>query len=170
MSQLNCKNFSISLHALKAMLQRNISVDEVVEVANNGEIIAEYVNDKPFPSFLMLQYISGRPIHIVIAKEFKTANCIVVTCYHPDSELWDVTFTKKYNDMECIICKVGRTKNGKTNFTIEKNGAFLIYKDVDADICDNCGEAYFSIETSRKIEQLSAEAVKKGTELEVVRF
>jgi hypothetical protein len=95
MSQLNCKDFSISLHALKAMIQRNILVDDVVEVANNGEIIAEYLNDKPYPSFLMLHYIKGRPIHIVIAKESETANCIVVTCYQPDLELWDATFTKK---------------------------------------------------------------------------
>lgn len=72
--------------------------------------------------------------------------------------------------MECIICKIGRTEKGKANFTLEKNGAFLIYKDVDANICDNCGEAYFSIETSRKIEQLSNDALKKGAELEVVRF
>jgi YgiT-type zinc finger domain-containing protein len=72
--------------------------------------------------------------------------------------------------MECVICKVGRTKKGKTNFTLEKNGAFLIYKDVEADVCDNCGEAYFSIETSRKIEQLSTEAVNKGAELEVLKF
>jgi hypothetical protein len=36
------------------MLQRNIPVDEVVEVANNGEIIAEYVNGKACPGFLML--------------------------------------------------------------------------------------------------------------------
>ena len=95
MSHLNCKDFTISLHALKAMLRRSISVDEVVEVANNGEIIAEYLNDKPHPSFLILQYINGRPIHIVIAKESETANCIVVTCYHPNPGLWDVTFTKK---------------------------------------------------------------------------
>lgn len=72
--------------------------------------------------------------------------------------------------MECVICKVGKTKKGKTNFTLEKNGAFLIYKDVDADVCDNCGETYFSVETSRKIERLSTEAVEKGAELEVVRL
>ena len=72
--------------------------------------------------------------------------------------------------MDCVICKVGKTEKGKANFTLEKNGTFLIYKNVDADVCDNCGEAYFSIETSRKIERLSTEAVNKGTELEVVKF
>ena len=72
--------------------------------------------------------------------------------------------------MDCVICKMGKTKKGKTSFTIEKNGAFLIYKDVEAEICDNCGEAYFSIATSKKIERLSEEAVSKGTELEVVKF
>ena len=72
--------------------------------------------------------------------------------------------------MDCVICKVGETKKGKANFSLEKNGTFLIYKNVDADVCDNCGEAYFSVETSRKIEQLSSEAVSKGAELEVVKF
>ncbi len=72
--------------------------------------------------------------------------------------------------MDCVICKIGRTLKGKTNFTLEKNVAFLIYKDVEADICDNCGEAYFSIETSKKIKVLSKEAVKKGAELEVIRL
>lgn len=72
--------------------------------------------------------------------------------------------------MVCVICKMGRTQKGKTNFTLEKNGAFLIYKDVEADICDNCGEAYFSIETSKKIQDLSDEAIKKGAELEVIRL
>lgn len=72
--------------------------------------------------------------------------------------------------MDCVICKMGRTQKGKTNFILEKDGSFFIYKDVEADICDNCGEAYFSIEISRKIETLSNEAMKKGTELEVVKL
>ncbi|MDB5245639.1 MAG: hypothetical protein JWQ40_33 [Segetibacter sp.] len=53
--------------------------------------------------------------------------------------------------MDWVICKTGKTRKGKTSFTLEKNGAFLIYKDVEADICDNCGPAYFSIETSKKL-------------------
>lgn len=72
--------------------------------------------------------------------------------------------------MDCVICKMGETQKGKTSFTLEKNGAFFIYKDVEADVCDNCGEAYFSIETSRKIETLSNDAAKKGAELEVIKL
>ena len=53
--------------------------------------------------------------------------------------------------MDCVICKMGKTHKGKTNFTLEKNGAFLIYKDVEADICDNCGEPYFSAKQVKKL-------------------
>ena len=95
MSQLICNNFSISMHALKAMTKRNILVDEVLEVANVGEIIAKYLEDKPYPSYLMLHYINRRPIHIVVAKDNETGNCIIITCYEPEPTLWNVTFTKK---------------------------------------------------------------------------
>jgi hypothetical protein len=38
------------------MFERNIS-DEVVEkVIKNGKIIKEYLDDKPYPSFLILGY------------------------------------------------------------------------------------------------------------------
>jgi hypothetical protein len=38
------------------MFERNIS-DEVVEkVIKNGKIIEEYLDDKPYPSFLILGY------------------------------------------------------------------------------------------------------------------
>lgn len=29
---------------------------------------------------------------------------------------------------------MGKTQKGKTGFTLEKNGAFFIYKDVEADV------------------------------------
>ena len=77
------------------MLRRSISVDEVVEVANNGGIIAEYVDDKPCPSYLLLGYVKERTLRVVVTKEDETAKCIVVTCYEPDRAIWNVTLTKK---------------------------------------------------------------------------
>lgn len=94
MSKVLCLDFSISMHALKAMIQRNILVDEVLEIVNNGEVIAEYLNDKPYPSYLMLHFINERPLHIVVAQE-ENGNCIVVTAYQPKQELWNNKFTKK---------------------------------------------------------------------------
>jgi YgiT-type zinc finger domain-containing protein len=63
--------------------------------------------------------------------------------------------------MECVICRNGNTVKGKTIYTVEKNGSLLVYKDVDAEVCNNCGEAYLSVETTRRLQQLSAEAIKK---------
>ncbi len=54
---LNCQNITISMHALKAMIKRGISVVDVIEVAENGEIIADYPSEKPYPSCLVLNYV-----------------------------------------------------------------------------------------------------------------
>ncbi|MDB5245638.1 MAG: hypothetical protein JWQ40_32 [Segetibacter sp.] len=51
---LSCQNFSISRHALKAMIQRGISVDDVLEVGKEGEITADYPSDKPYAGCLLL--------------------------------------------------------------------------------------------------------------------
>ncbi|CAN5178858.1 hypothetical protein BH11BAC6_BH11BAC6_02520 [soil metagenome] len=72
--------------------------------------------------------------------------------------------------MKCSICKTGTTYKGKTTCTIEKEGTLLVFRDVEAEICDNCGEAYFSLETTNKIQLLVAEAVNKGAEIEIVRL
>ena len=72
--------------------------------------------------------------------------------------------------MKCSICKTGTTHKGKTTCTIEKDGSLLVFRDVEAEICDNCGEAYYSLEITNKIQTLATEAVKKGTEIEIVRI
>ncbi len=72
--------------------------------------------------------------------------------------------------MKCSICKTGDTYKGKTTCTIEKVGSLLVFRDVEAEICDNCGEAYYTLETTNKIQLLATEAVKKGAEIEIVRM
>ena len=49
---IQCSNFLFSAHALKAMIDRNIGTKDILEVINHGEIIANYFDDKPYPSFL----------------------------------------------------------------------------------------------------------------------
>ncbi len=57
--------------------------------------------------------------------------------------------------MECVICKNGRTFKGKTTYTIDKQKSLLVFRDVEAEVCDNCGEAYFSLETTKKLQQMA---------------
>lgn len=70
--------------------------------------------------------------------------------------------------MECVICKTGTTKEGKTTYSIVKDGRIIIVKDVDAAVCDNCGEAYFSIETSKWLSQKVNEAIENSNKVEVM--
>jgi YgiT-type zinc finger domain-containing protein len=72
--------------------------------------------------------------------------------------------------MECVICKIGKTYKGKTTYTIDKEKSLLVFRDVEAEVCDNCGEAYFSLETTKKLQQLAEEAIKKGAQFEVVKM
>lgn len=72
--------------------------------------------------------------------------------------------------MECVICKNGTTTKGKTIYTVQKQGSLLVYKDVEAEVCNNCGESYLSVETTRKLQQLAADAAKKGAEVEIIKL
>ena len=77
------------------MFARSIRVHEVVEVIQDGEIIKSYPEDKPYPSCLLLKFVSGRPLHVVVAKRIETGDCILVTCYEPDSLIWLPDFKSK---------------------------------------------------------------------------
>ncbi|MBI5910900.1 MAG: type II toxin-antitoxin system MqsA family antitoxin [Betaproteobacteria bacterium] len=44
--------------------------------------------------------------------------------------------------MKCPICKHGHTREGSASITLERDGATLVFKDVPAEICANCGEIF----------------------------
>lgn len=64
---MQCSRFIYSAHALQAIIKRNLSTAEVEDVINNGEVIADYDTDKPYPSKLILHFVINRPIHVVAA-------------------------------------------------------------------------------------------------------
>ncbi len=72
--------------------------------------------------------------------------------------------------MQCVICKNGQTRNDKASLTVEKEGSYLVFSNVPAEVCNNCGEAYFSAITSKTIHQQANEAFKKGKEIELIRL
>ena len=93
--KLECDEVKFSLHAFEKIRARGIYTDEIEVVLFTGEIIAEYLTDKPFPSYLLLGFVHKRPIHVVIARDPNTLICIVVTAYEPDAEKWQADFKKK---------------------------------------------------------------------------
>ncbi len=59
---------------------------------------------------------------------------------------------------------------GKTSTMFEREGSLIIIKDIPAEICDQCGEAYFDEETTRELMRIANEAFNNGAELEVIRM
>jgi len=91
---MECKNISFSGHAMSQMFKRSINEEEVIKVIETGQIIKEYLDDKPFPSFLILSTINKRALHVVVSKD-KDTNCYVITTYEPDKTIWNSDFTIK---------------------------------------------------------------------------
>jgi hypothetical protein len=53
-----------------------------------GEVIADYPEDTPYPSVLILAIVARRPLHVVTARDGSTGHCYVITVYVPDPALW----------------------------------------------------------------------------------
>jgi hypothetical protein len=79
-------------HALRGLVRRGIAVCSVREVLSDGDVIAEYPDDRPFSSRLLLGFVDGRPIHVVAAYDEETQTYIIVTAYRPAPGLWSDDF------------------------------------------------------------------------------
>jgi hypothetical protein len=92
---MNCEIIHYSRHAFERMFERAITPEVIREVVAKGEIIANYPDDRPFPSALILGFDQARPIHVVAARNPATNECHVVTVYVPDPTLWDAAFKQR---------------------------------------------------------------------------
>jgi YgiT-type zinc finger domain-containing protein len=72
--------------------------------------------------------------------------------------------------MTCVICKHGRTADGKVTVTLERGGSVIVVKDVPAEVCENCGEYYLSEATTGKIQGMAEQAIRQGVVVEILRY
>ncbi|MBF0112541.1 MAG: type II toxin-antitoxin system MqsA family antitoxin [Desulfamplus sp.] len=72
--------------------------------------------------------------------------------------------------MRCVICKNGKTHKGHVTTNLQRGDTSVIIKNVPADICENCGEYYLDEKTTDFILKQAEDAVKKGAEVEILRF
>ncbi len=72
--------------------------------------------------------------------------------------------------MKCVICKHGETIEGTATITLERGSSTIVFKDVPAKICDNCGEKYIDDKTTRGLLKKANELVKNGTEVDIRKF
>ena len=89
---MDFKSVVFSGHAVRRMFESGIRRDEVVEVLLEGAVIAEYPEDTPFPSCLVLGLTAGRALHVVAALDHEMETCHIITAYPPDPVRWREDF------------------------------------------------------------------------------
>jgi YgiT-type zinc finger domain-containing protein len=69
-----------------------------------------------------------------------------------------------------MICKHGETKQGTTTVTLEKGSSTIVFKEVPAQICDNCGEKYIDEATTKELLNKARNIVKNGVEVDIRKY
>ena len=84
-----------SLHAVRQMIAREISPEEVVQTMLAGEVIENYPDDKYGPSCLVCGMTkSSRVLHVQCTHPSRPL-VKVVTAYEPGPAEWDKTFKQR---------------------------------------------------------------------------
>ena len=80
--------FEFSKHAVDQSIIRRISVEELRQAIENGEIIEDYPTDKYGPSCLIFGLtLKERPLHIQCSYPSR-ALVKIITLYEPDPARW----------------------------------------------------------------------------------
>ena len=72
------------------MRERKISSNVIINTVLYGEIIKQYEDDKPFPSYLVYNKDIHKPIHIVVSTDDE--NLYIITAYTPTLDEWERDF------------------------------------------------------------------------------
>ena len=72
--------------------------------------------------------------------------------------------------MTCVVCKIGETRAGRSTVTLERGGMTLVLKNVPAEVCANCGEAYVDEATTQRLLEEAEEAARSGVQVHISEF
>jgi YgiT-type zinc finger domain-containing protein len=72
--------------------------------------------------------------------------------------------------MKCLMCKNEKTIDGTTTVTFERDGMTLVIKNVPAQVCPNCGEAYVDEATTARLLESAETAACEGVQVEVRNY
>ncbi|MBP7869799.1 MAG: DUF4258 domain-containing protein [Candidatus Hydrogenedentes bacterium] len=167
---MNYASIEFSVHAVQRMFERGIGTDAVVSVVQKGEVIAKYDNDTPFPGVLLCGNRDDVTLHVVVGPDRESDTARIIIVYVPSLDLWEDGYKTRKKNMKCVLCREGDTDPGKVTVTLERGGAVIVIKEVPAEVCGNCGEYYLTEEITRKVLHLAETSIKKGVEVEVIRF
>jgi YgiT-type zinc finger domain-containing protein len=71
---------------------------------------------------------------------------------------------------KCSLCNHGEAHGGRATLMLERADSVIVLKNVPAEICDNCGEQYFTPEVLDEAMQQANAAIARGAVLEVIKF
>nr|VFJ46484.1 MAG: protein of unknown function (DUF4258) [Candidatus Kentron sp. DK] len=81
--------FEFTQHALRRMVERNISASAIREAGERAFLIEDYPDDKYGPTCLLLGFTgTGRPLHIQVTRDSMRPRLKIITLYEPDSAEW----------------------------------------------------------------------------------
>lgn len=86
--ELAAGRFEFSRHALRRVVERNISEQDIRDAGENAEIIERYPQDKYSPSGLLMGMTrAGRALHLQVS--FAESDVTrIITIYEPDPKEW----------------------------------------------------------------------------------
>ena len=80
------------------------------------------------------------------------------------------TRLEKEKVMKCVICKNGETEPGTTSILLERGATTLVFKNVPAEVCQNCGEGYMDEETTDHLLQMAEDAIRLGVQVDIRQY
>jgi YgiT-type zinc finger domain-containing protein len=72
--------------------------------------------------------------------------------------------------MNCPVCKHGEMLPGRATITLERGSATIVFKDVPALVCDNCGEEFVSEATTHELLRQADAVAASGAKIDVRPF
>ena len=72
--------------------------------------------------------------------------------------------------MKCPICRHGYTHSGNATLTLERSSTTLVFRQVPAQICANCGEVFHDALITNDLLKQAELAAAAGVEIDVRRF
>ena len=72
--------------------------------------------------------------------------------------------------MKCPICRFGEMKDGFTQVVLIRGNSTVIFRNVPAQICDDCGEYYLDEETAKDIYNRAEYCFSSGQEVAIIEY
>jgi len=93
--QLEVGEYTLSRHALKRVVERNIRELEIQQAGAAAQVVEEYPTDKYAPSVLLLGFTeNGRSLHMQVSL-VESSKVKIITLYQPDESRWHPGFLKR---------------------------------------------------------------------------